>query len=337
MSARRFVAAMIIGAATVFAFAPFAFAAVPIVTLALLYALWQSAESARVAAWLGFGFGLGLFGAGVSWVYVALNTFGDMPLPIAALGTAGFCAYLALFPALAGWLATRWTPRASWPRASWPRALAAAAAWTLADWLRGWLFSGFSWLAVGYAQLPGSVGGTLSPFAGYAPIGGLFLVTLAIALCAAALVQAFDLFAAPARLPALAVLLGAVVIAGGGALLARVEWTTIVGEPVAVSLLQGDVTQDRKFDPDFRDQNYEIYIDLVSASRGRLIVLPESAFPVFADEIPDSVLEHIQRTAKARDGDALVGFFTIEPPLAEGDEPRYHNTVVSLGSNPEQR
>ncbi|MBK6600291.1 MAG: hypothetical protein IPG28_01710 [Betaproteobacteria bacterium] len=50
------------------------------------------------AAQLGFAFGLGLFDAGVSWVYVALNTFGGMPLPLAAMATAGFCAYLALFP-----------------------------------------------------------------------------------------------------------------------------------------------------------------------------------------------------------------------------------------------
>jgi apolipoprotein N-acyltransferase len=332
MSATRFLAAALLGAATVFGFAPFAFAAVPLATLALLFALWQSAESPAVAARVGFAFGLGLFGAGVSWVYIALNTFGGMPLPVAGIGTAGFCAYLALFPALAGWLAARWTARSSWPRA-----LAAAAAWTLAEWLRGWLFSGFSWLAVGYAQLPGSIDGTVSPFAGYAPIGGLSLVTLAVALSAAALAQAVEHFAAPARTPALALLLGGAAIAGGGALLARLEWTSPVGAPVGVSLLQGNVTQDLKFDPGFRQQTYEIYVDLASASRGRLIVLPESAFPEFADEIPDPVLRHILHTAKARDGDALVGLFTLEPPLSAGGDPRYHNTVVSLGASPPQR
>ena len=62
---------------------------------------------------LGFAFGVGLFGAGVSWVYIALSTFGEMPEILAAIGTAGFCAYLALFPAFAGWMCARLAPPAS--------------------------------------------------------------------------------------------------------------------------------------------------------------------------------------------------------------------------------
>src|ERR1700675_4272382 len=102
-------AALLLGAATVFSFAPFGAALLPALTLAGLFALWQRAGSPRRACWLGFAFGLGLFGAGVSWVYVALNAFGGMPKPLAALGSAGFCAYLALFPALAGWVTVRIT------------------------------------------------------------------------------------------------------------------------------------------------------------------------------------------------------------------------------------
>jgi apolipoprotein N-acyltransferase len=332
VTAARVFAALLLGAVTVFGFAPFAFAAVPIVTLMLLFALWQTADDPREAARLGFAFGMGLFGAGVSWVYVALNTFGGMPSVFAGIGTALFCAYLALFPGLAGWLATRFTAPSSWPRA-----LAAAAAWTLADWLRGWLFSGFNWLAVGYAQMGGEIGVGPGPFAGYAPIGGLWLVTLAIAACAAALALALDRIAAADGRRALWLILGGVGIAGGGALLARAEWTTTIGEPLALSLVQGNVTQELKFDPEFLPRTYELYSELVDATRGRLIVLPESAFPAFDDEIPESVLRHIAEVASARNGDALVGLFTVDPPLAEGGLPRYHNTVISLGANPPQR
>ena len=102
-------AALLLGIATVFSFAPFGASALPALTLAGLFALWQRAGSPRRAFALGFAFGVGLFAAGVSWVYVALNAFGGMPELIAALGTAGFCAYLALFPALAGWIAARTT------------------------------------------------------------------------------------------------------------------------------------------------------------------------------------------------------------------------------------
>src|SRR5207244_7872180 len=93
------------GVLTVVGFAPFGFAHLPVLTLALLFAQWNAAASRRDAAELGFAFGLGLFGAGVSWVYIALETFGDMPTAIAMIATAGFVAYLALWPAIAGCVA----------------------------------------------------------------------------------------------------------------------------------------------------------------------------------------------------------------------------------------
>jgi len=255
--------ALLAGAATVFGFAPFGAAIVPIATLALLALMAQDAATPRSAAWLGFAFGFGLFGAGVSWVYVALNTFGGMPLPLAAVATAGFCAYLALFPAAAGWLAARFTS----PR-SWQRALAGAAAWTAMEWLRSVLFTGFGWLSQGYSQPPGSA------LAGYAPIGGTFAVTLAVALAAAFLALAIDAFARDARRRAVAWLVAIAAIGLEGFVLGQIVWTSPAGAPVAVSLVQGNVAQDVKFDPDFRQRTFDLYAELVRGSRGRLVVLP---------------------------------------------------------------
>ena len=82
-----------------------------------------------------------------------------------------------------------------------------------------------------------------------------------------------------------------------------------------MSLVQGNVTQDVKFDPEFRPRTFELYSELVNASRGRLVVLPESAYPVFADEMPEQVLLDLLRTVAARDGDIMVGLFTLEAPL----------------------
>ena len=320
--------ALAAGAATVFGFAPFGLSALPVVTLSLLVGLWQSAPSARAAGAIGFAFGLGLFGAGASWVYIALNTFGGMPVPLAAVATAGFCAYLALYPAAAGWLAAKWTTRGTWPRA-----LAAAAVWTLAEWARSVVFTGFPWLSLGYASLPGALP---NPLAGYAPVGGVFLVTLASALVASALSLMVDAIAAAARARA-AILAGAIaVVVAGGTVLARIDWTSPAGAPVAVSLVQGNVTQELKFDPLFRQTTFDLYTRLVTDSRGRLVVLPESAFPVFADEVPEAVMQRVARTVSARGGDALIGMFTIEPPLAPGGDLRYYNSVVSVGAAPPQ-
>jgi len=320
----RLVPALVAGVATVFAFAPFGFSGLPIVTLALLFLLWQSPVSARAAAAMGFAFGIGLFGTGASWVYVALNVFGGMPALVAGIGTAGFCAFLALYPAAVGWVAVKWSAEGSWPRA-----LAAATAWPLAEWARSVIFTGFPWLSVGYAALPG---GAPNVLAGYGPIGGMFLISLVTSLAAAALALAVDALVIPARSRA-AALVGAIVVLGvGGAALSRIEWTTPVGVPTAVSLLQGNILQERKFDPDFRATTFDIYADLIARSRGRLVVLPESAYPVFADEVPEGVLLQVLDVVVPRNGDALIGMFTVEPPLTPGGDVRYFNSVISFGT-----
>jgi apolipoprotein N-acyltransferase len=308
------------GALTVFGFAPFGWKALPVATLAVLLALWQRTPRARDAAAIGFAFGLGLFGAGVSWLYIALQTFGGMPAPLAAIAIAGLVAFLSLYPALAGAIAVRVTPRASVSRL-----LAAAAAFVLAEWLRGWLFSGFPWLSIGYSQVPGSA------LSGFAPVGGVWLVSLAVAACAALLVVALDGIEAR-RWGAVVACIGAacLVVAAGGSL-RKVAWTAPSGSPLPVSLVQGNVAQDLKFDPAFRERTFALYGALAESSRGRLVVLPESAFPMFADELPRNVVVRLANAAQARGGNLLFGVFLIDPPLAPGGEPRVYNSVVSVG------
>jgi apolipoprotein N-acyltransferase len=316
-------AALLLGIATVFSFAPFGASALPALTLAGLFALWQYAGSPRRAFALGFAFGLGLFGAGVSWVYVALNAFGGMPEPIAALGTAGFCAYLALFPALAGWIAVRTTAAGSVARV-----LVAASAWTLSEWLRVWLFSGFGWLSIGYAQID-------SPLAGYAPIGGVLLTGFFLALTAAWLTSTVaSLDTHPRRAIASTVVL-AVIWASGFALM-RVDWSHPVGEPTTVSLVQGNIGQEFKFAPLYRQKTLAIYADLVAQSRGRLIVLPESALPMFADEVAPEYVDLLRSAAQRNGGDLLLGLFFFEPGTSADDDDHYFNSVVNVGSAPTQ-
>lgn len=312
-------AALLLGVATVFSFAPFGASLLPALTLAGLFALWQRAGSARRAGALGLAFGLGLFAAGVSWVYVALSTFGGMPAPVAAIGTAGFCAYLALFPALAGWIAVRSTKPDSIARL-----VVAAAAWTVSEWLRGWLFSGFGWLSIGYAQLA-------APLAGYAPIGGVLLPGLFLALTAAWLTHAVTGID-PTRRRTLASAVVVAIVWLCGYALARVDWSHPVGEPTTVSLVQGNVEQEVKFEPAYREKTFAIYADLVAKSRGRLIVLPESALPMFADEVPPEYVEALRRAAQRNGGDLLLGLFFFEPPASTEDEERYFNSVVSVGT-----
>jgi apolipoprotein N-acyltransferase len=321
-------AALAAGAACVFGFAPFAVPLVTLASLSLVFYLWMHASSPRAAAGIGFAFGVGLFGVGASWIYIALETFGGMPAPVAMVATAVYVAYLALWPSLAGWIAVRVTPADSTARL-----LAAAAAFTLAEWLRGWALLGVTWFSIGNAELLPEGG---LPLAGYAPTGGVFLVTLAVALCAAAIAGIIAAVTHAKLRHAVAWLALIAVLVVAGELQLRVPWTAAQGAPVAVSLVQGNVSQAEKFDPAFQPRNYERYDNLVRQSKGRIVVLPESAYPQFADEIPGSVFLRLTAAARARDGGILVGLFVAEPPLKAGEGERIYNSVVSLGEPPPQ-
>lgn len=315
------IAALLLGVASVFGFAPFGLSMLPALTLAGLFALWQQARSARAAAGIGFAFGAGLFGAGVSWVFIALHTFGEMPAVLAAIGTAGFCAVLAVYPALAGWLSARWT-RPSSP----PRLIAAAAAWTLCEWLRSWLLSGFGWLSVGYAQVG-------QPLAGYAPVGGVLLTGFGLAFSAAllvAIVQAAEAHRG-ARVAVLIAIAACVWLGGYG--LSTLEWSRPSSAPITISLVQGNIDQEVKFDPENREKTLAAYADLVAKARGRLIVLPESALPMFADEVPADYVARLRTVVSGRGGDLLLGLFFFEPRERADEEDRYFNSVVSIGSS----
>ena len=302
---RRLFAAFALGAATVAGFAPAGLFPLPFVTLALLFRGWRTATPAR-AAKLGYAWGLGFFLAGVSWVYVSLHEFGGMAGPVAAVATLLFCAVLALYPALAGYAFARGrSGRAA------VDALLAAALWTLAEWLRGWLFTGFPWLAIGYSQTPPS------PLAGFAPLLGVYGVGFLVALGAAA--AAFLAVSWRA-----AALLGSLVLAGF--LLRGIAWTQPHGEALRVSLLQGNIPQSLKWDPQRAALSLDTYAGLVQRTPADLTVLPETALPVFFHELPRELLHDL-----TRHGPALVGIAirTRENGQLSG----YTNGAVALRRN----
>jgi apolipoprotein N-acyltransferase len=311
-----FAIAALLGALAALGFAPFGWFPLPILTLAGLFWLARAATPGR-AFMLGWIYGLGLFLTGVSWVYVSISTYGGMPAPIAALATLLFCAFVALLPALALGLGARWS-HPGWTRG----ALALPAAWALQEWTRGWLLTGFPWLALGYSQAPES------PLAGYAPVLGVYGVTLLAALSAGALALA-------SRRPRAALGFLAALWLGGWSL-QQVDWTRPLGAPVTVALLQGNIAQEMKFRPEKLDETLRHYARAVLASEAKLIVLPETALPLFRSDIPRDYLAMLGDHAKARGGDILLGI-----PEDDGrdtaDRARYFNSVISLGGSLEGR
>ncbi|HZE60853.1 MAG TPA: apolipoprotein N-acyltransferase [Burkholderiales bacterium] len=300
------------GAVSVAAFAPLGLYPLGIASLVVLIHYWMSASPAA-AARSGFAFGLGLFGAGVSWIYVSLHDIGGMAAPVAALATFLLCAFIALLPAIAGWLQAR-IPAHPALRAC----LLIPASWTLFEWIRSWILSGFPWLSFGYA----AVGW---PLQGYAPLGGVFFVSF----LTVSLAGAIWLLATRAPHPA-AWAAVVIVVLGGGEALRHIAWSTPQGAPLGVALLQGNIEQSLKFDPARYARTLETYARLAEETRARLIVFPETALPRFLDAVEPAYLKRLDAVAQRNRGDLLLGV----PTRRSSEE--FFNSVVAFGVSPTQ-
>src|SRR5262245_60266347 len=211
----------LLGGALSLAFAPLEFFPLAILCPAALFLLWNSA-SPRRAAWLAFWFGLGTFLAGTYWLYTSVHTFGQAPVWVAFILMLGLVAIMGLYHALVGYSAQRWLPQHLLVR--W--LLGVPALWLLMEWARGWVLSGFPWLALGYSQID-------SWLAGYAPIAGVYFISLLVLVSAGAIVVLFRGTNAQ-RAVAASVLVATWV---AGTLLARIDWAQPVRAPISVSLV----------------------------------------------------------------------------------------------------
>jgi len=268
---------------------------------------------------LGLAFGLGCFVAGVSWLYVSMHRYGGMPSVLAALALLLFATYLASFFAVVCVAVARLDTALSvrtkrpLPRAS-ALALLFAGGWSLAEILRGWLFTGFPWLASGYAQIDG-------PLDAFAPLLGVYGVCLFAALVA------FGLALAVMGLPgtestndsravrALGAAVALLPIAAGLAL-ANIDWTSAHGAPLRVRLLQGNVAQDLKFDPRRSLQAMYWYANEVLGSSAPLTVLPETAWTIPWPRTPQDVHEAIVYHMQKIDGAVAIGMPLVEDEYA---------------------
>jgi apolipoprotein N-acyltransferase len=308
------------GAVCVFGFAPFYAWPVPMAAVAALFFAWSASGSPRQAMLSGFVFGLGYFLTGVSWVYVSLHDFGGMPAILAALATFLFCAYLALWPALAGWLTLRFAARGLGRRLAF-----AAAAFVACDWVRGWLFTGFPWLTLGTSQIPD---GPLAPFATYV---GAYGTSLAITAVASTVVMLFVL-AGRARLVAGAALIAIVALAFAARL---PQWTQPAGAPMKIALLQGNIAQEIKWRDEVRDRTLLAYRQMIVDAKARVVVIPETALPAFLDELPPAYVESLRQHARDAGKDILLG--TVERRfVGKGRDYEYFNSLVTLTGGPMQ-
>jgi apolipoprotein N-acyltransferase len=307
--------AVVAGALITPALAPFDWWPLALVALVLFY-LGLRDLTPRQAFGRGWCYGFGLFGAGTSWIYVSIHTFGDASMPLAGGLMLLFTALVALFFALPAWAWARWIRRNDAPLAD---TLAFAALWFAQEMFRGWFLTGFPWLYSGYSQLDG-------PLAGLAPVGGMWLISFTLALTAALLCNLAQLRQRRGLLLAGLVLLVGPWVAGMA--LKGHAWTVPVAPPLKVAAIQGDVAQSMKWDPAAVDHQLALYRDLTLAAKpADLIIWPETAVPLLLDNARP-YLDQVGRYASER-GAALI---TGVPVRQEVDgQRRYYNGITVVG------
>ena len=301
------------GAALPLAFAPFGLFPVAFASLAALFLAWCDCRTPGRAFLRGWLFGIGAFGAGLSWVYESF-AFGNVHGPLALVLTAAFVGSFALYPAVLGWIVVRMAPDGD------ARRLLAVfpAGWVLFEWLRGWAFTGVPWLQVGYSQID-------SPASGWLPVIGTYGTGGLIAFLSGALALAVLL-----RTRRSLLVLGVAAAAwGAGGALGGIAWTRPAGEPIEVAIVQGNISQDQKWRKEMRQVTLDRYASLAREHfDADLVVWPESAIPGFLDTLKEFV-NRVGDEAIEHDTAVLAGV----PMRVERGGP-YLNAVAMLGAAP---
>ena len=245
---------------------------------------WRvSVVTPRRAAGLGLVFGTAWMCAGTWWLYISMHRYGGLPAWMAAL------AVLALGLALSTYLAAGMAAYARWRTGRPPvDALLFGAVWLLAELARGVIFTGFPWVASGYAHVD-------SPLAKLAPWVGVYGIGAVGAFLAAWVAVARPVIG-PRRLAAIAT--AAVVLGLLHTHTGPVGFTRPTGT-LQVSLLQGNIPQEEKFAGEYQAGALEWHLARMLAARGDLVVAPETAIPFLPEQMPVGFLDALQRRFSA--------------------------------------
>ena len=293
-------------------FAPFDYAYLALIALVILFLSCHACEQPRHAALRGFLFGLGLFGFGVTWVFYSIFLYGGANIYVSILMAFLFATFWALFPAVTLYISTKIATLMD------RRLLFTVIPliWLLIEYFRGfWLLNGFPWFQVAYSQLD-------SAYAGYVPIIGVygtgFLILITVSIISHMVVAKQALIVNTA-------IIFVLLVTGYG--LKHIQWTNPIGDPIKITMIQGNVRQDQKWLPENFTKTLLKYQQITYDHwDSDVIIWPETAIPAYLHQVETPFLAPLAMKARINNTDLIV---SAAAKSADGKET--YNTVVTLG------
>ncbi|NNC66821.1 MAG: apolipoprotein N-acyltransferase [Gammaproteobacteria bacterium] len=303
----------IAGAVLVCAYAPFSYWWLTFLCPAILYAVIAN-QTIRFAALLGFIFGLFFFGFGVPWTFNSIHEFGHAPLILSGILAGLLVIILALFPACVASLTIYLHENKYF---NFSTVISFACLWVAFEWIRGWIFTGFPWLLIGHVHHTGPLQGVLPIFGSYGAswvsiLLGCFVAVLAFAKSKQKIIAALSLL----------------IIALSLYLVNQIVWTHADDEELDVVLIQGNISQEMKWD---RSKHAFIMEKYLAMSKRHfdadIIIWPETAIPTYYSMVKDSFIQKVGKTAYENNIDYLIGVFTFDPQNGQ-----VYNSIMTLGA-----
>lgn len=292
-------------------FAPFHLPGLTILSLALLFSGLLNC-TIKQSFILGFTFGMGYFGLGVSWVIISIHDYGQINYFFAGLITLTFIMYLALYPALVSYFFKALRTE----RSDLLSITSFCVLWCLSESIRSSFVTGFPWLLIGTTQID-------TPLRHLAPVIGIYGLSLLCALAAALLTLSIR----ENSIKRYYYLTAFVLLIISPSLLKNIEWTNVKKEPLSIGAVQANLSMRDKWDETLFWKLLKFYEQATDKLWGKqLIILPESAIPLPASYLQDYLLKLHEKALKAKS--ALI--LGILQPTDE-TESHFYNSIITLG------
>ncbi len=303
--------AFIAGSCMPLAFAPFSLWPVVILSPAILIFQLGFMQSSRQAFWLGGTYGLGYFSFGVYWLYHSMQVYGHAPVFVAVALTALMIVTLSTFVATALALYHRF-------KTTWPGNIALYSLpllWFAMEWSKGWVLTGFPWLSIGYAHIN-------SPLAGYAPLVGVYgLSAISIALSL--------MLAQWKQIKVLWIVVVFLLTGSAGFLLQQLEWSSESGRPLSITMVQGNIPQEVKWQRDARKKIIDLYWGITQGYwDSDLVVWPEVAMPGRSEDLEAEYLMPMAMAASEHGSNLLTGIV-----VSDWLRRQYYNSMLLMGDH----